>query len=31
MEDKRNEQFDELKKDPFEEYIRLGEPDKVDN
>ncbi len=30
MEDKRNEQFDELKKDPFEEYIRLGEPDKVD-
>ena len=30
MEDKRNKQFDELNKDPFEEYIRLGEPDKAD-
>lgn len=30
MANTKKEQIDEPRKDPFEEYIRLGEPDKVD-
>ena len=30
MRDKKTEEIDELREDPFEEYIKLGEPDKVD-
>ena len=30
MIDKKNDQIDDIRKDPFEEYIKLGEPDKAD-
>ena len=30
MANTKKEQIDEPRKDPFEEYIRLGEPDKAD-
>lgn len=30
MKDKKLEQIDEIRKDPFEEYQKLGEPDKAD-
>lgn len=30
MKDKNKKQIDEPRKDPFEEYIRIGEPDKAD-
>ena len=30
MKEKKTEQIDEIREDPFEEYIKLGEPDKAD-
>lgn len=30
MKDEKTNQIDDIQKDPFEEYIKLGEPDKVD-
>lgn len=30
MQDKKNNQIDDIREDPFEEYIRMGEPDKAD-
>ena len=30
MKDKKTDQIDDIREDPFEEYIRMGEPDKAD-
>ena len=30
MKDRKTDQFDDIRQDPFEEYIKLGEPDKYD-
>ena len=30
MKDKKTKQIDDIREDPFEEYIKLGEPDKAD-
>ena len=30
MKDKNTDQIDDIREDPFEEYIRMGEPDKAD-
>lgn len=30
MKDKNTDQVDDIREDPFEEYIRMGEPDKAD-
>lgn len=30
MQDKKNNQIEDIREDPFEEYIRMGEPDKAD-
>ena len=30
MDKKNNKKIDDLHKDPFEEYLKIGEPEKVD-